>query len=94
MQYEGETNFDKMLDKIGQLVRSLPVPVLVKETGAGIALETSQALEAVGVKGINVSGLGGTSWAGVEYYRAKENRHRIQMQLGKTFWDWGNPTIQ
>jgi isopentenyl-diphosphate delta-isomerase len=45
------------------------------------------------VKGINVSGLGGTSWAGVEYYRAKERRHKLQMELGKTYWDWGIPTV-
>jgi isopentenyl-diphosphate delta-isomerase len=93
VQYEGETSFGKMLDKISELVRSLPVPVLVKETGAGITRETSQAVEAIGVKGINVSGLGGTSWAGVEYYRAKEGGHTVQMELGNTFWDWGNPTV-
>jgi isopentenyl-diphosphate delta-isomerase len=45
------------------------------------------------VRGINVSGLGGTSWSAVEYYRAKEKRHPVQIELGKTFWDWGTPTV-
>ena len=93
VQYEGETDFRNMIKNIGGLVSALSVPVLVKETGAGISMETAQALERVGVKGINVSGLGGTSWAGVEYYRAKAKRYTLQMQLGTTFWDWGTPTV-
>jgi isopentenyl-diphosphate delta-isomerase len=93
VQYEGETNFSNMIDRIASLASKLSVPVLVKETGAGISMETARALEAAGVKGINVSGVGGTSWAGVEYYRAKENRRSVQMALGTTYWDWGTPTV-
>jgi isopentenyl-diphosphate delta-isomerase len=37
--------------------------------------------------------LGGTSWAGVEYYRARVKRDKLQMELGNTFWDWGTPTV-
>ena len=56
-------------------------------------METAQAVEATGVQGINVSGLGGTSWAGVEYYRAKAKGQALQMALGTTYWDWGTPTV-
>lgn len=93
VQFEGETDFRDMVKRIGSLADNLSVPVLVKETGAGISLETAQALERVKVKGINVSGLGGTSWAGVEYYRARAKRYKVQMELGTTFWDWGTPTV-
>jgi isopentenyl-diphosphate delta-isomerase len=93
VQFEGETDFSRMTEKIGKLANTLSVPVLVKETGAGISMETARALEQVGVKGINVSGLGGTSWAGVEYYRARARRDKLQMELGTTFWDWGTPTV-
>ena len=93
VQFEGETNFAKMLDQIRMLVEGLPVPVLIKETGAGVAMETAKAAERIGVKGINVSGLGGTSWAGVEYYRAKRGGYGLQMRLGSTYWDWGTPTV-
>jgi isopentenyl-diphosphate delta-isomerase len=93
VQFEGETNFRNMVKKIGELASALSVPVLVKETGAGISMETARALEQVGVKGINVSGLGGTSWAGVEYYRARAKKYKLQMELGTSFWDWGTPTV-
>lgn len=93
VQFEGETNFQNVLQKIKELTSKLSVPVMVKETGAGISKETAQACEKAGVKGINVSGLGGTSWAGVEYYRAKGKRLKVQMELGTTFWDWGTPTV-
>jgi isopentenyl-diphosphate delta-isomerase len=93
VQFEGETNFNGVLAKISELVSGLPVPVLMKETGAGICRENAQALEQAKVKGINVSGLGGTSWAAVEYYRARAKQLKLQMELGMTFWDWGIPTV-
>jgi isopentenyl-diphosphate delta-isomerase len=93
VQFEGETNFRSIIQRIQDLTAKLPVPILVKETGAGISRETAQALEKAKVKGINVSGLGGTSWAGVEYYRARDKGYKLQMELGTTFWDWGTPTV-
>ena len=93
VQYEGETNFRNIIQRIQDLAANLSVPILVKETGAGISRETAQALEKANIRGINVSGLGGTSWAGVEYYRAREKGHKLQMELGTTFWDWGTPTV-
>ncbi len=91
VQFEGETEFRKMTSRIGELASELKVPVLVKETGAGIAMETARALEHVGIKGINVSGLGGTSWAGVEYYRARAKLDKLQMEIGNNLLGLGNP---
>lgn len=92
VQFEGETNFRGILQRIKELTKAIDKPILVKETGAGISRETALALEHAGVEGINVSGVGGTSWSAVEYYRAREKNHPLQMQLGRTFWDWGIPT--
>lgn len=91
-QPEGQTNFKGILAKIGEIAGELDKPVIVKETGAGIAAEEAKKLEAAGVKGIDASGSGGTSFAAVEYYRAEGNKNRFQRRLGDVFWDWGVPT--
>ncbi|MCH8022144.1 MAG: type 2 isopentenyl-diphosphate Delta-isomerase [Thaumarchaeota archaeon] len=93
VQVEGETDFLNVLDKIKDIAKGVGIPVLAKETGAGIGKEVAIALEKAGVSGIDVSGVGGTTWSGVEYYRAKEKNSRLQMRLGETFWDWGIPTV-
>jgi isopentenyl-diphosphate delta-isomerase len=93
VQLEGQTNFEGVLEKIGAIARELDVPVIAKETGAGIAAEEAKKLEATGVKGLDVSGAGGTSFAAVEYYRTKRKANSSQRRLGDVFWDWGIPTV-
>lgn len=92
VQPEGETKYSGVLNKIGEITQALEVPVIVKETGAGIAAEEAKRLEEAGVAGIDVAGVGGTSWAAVEYHRAKRVRDEFRQRLGETFWDWGIPT--
>jgi len=92
VQPEGDTNYSNLLQKICKVAQELDVPVIVKETGAGIAAEDAAMLEAAGVAGIDVAGVGGTSWAAVEYYRAKARQDVFSQRLGGTFWDWGLPT--
>ena len=92
VQPEGQTNFEGVLAKIGEIAGELEVPVIVKETGSGIAAEEAKKLEAAGVKAIDVGGLGGTSFAGVEFHRIVEKKYEANRQLGESFWDWGIPT--
>ncbi|MEM3579397.1 MAG: type 2 isopentenyl-diphosphate Delta-isomerase [Candidatus Bathyarchaeia archaeon] len=92
IQPEGETSFRGVLYRIGEIARELDKPVIVKETGAGIAAEEAKKLEAVGAKGIDVSGAGGTSFAAVEFFRARGGRNFHRRRLGEVFWDWGIPT--
>ena len=93
VQPEGQTNFGGVLAEIGDISKSLGKPVIVKETGAGIAAEEAVKLENVGISGIDISGAGGTSWAGVEYYRTEGKKDIVQRKLGEVFWDWGIPTV-
>lgn len=80
---EGDTDFTGALEGLKKL-KDLSVPVIAKETGAGIAMEEAKLLEEAGAAGIDVGGLGGTSFSAVEYYRRKG--------FDETFWDWGIPT--
>ncbi len=92
VQPEGEPKFKGVFDKIVELVKSLKVPVIVKEVGAGISKEVATKLELAGVSAINVAGSGGTSWAGVEKLRAESVGSELKAHLGEMFWDWGIPT--
>ena len=87
LQPEGQTNFKGVLAKISEIAGELDKPVIVKETGCGISAEDAKALEAAGVKAIDVGGVGGTSFAAVEYYRSTSPN-----SMGEVFWDWGIPT--
>jgi isopentenyl-diphosphate delta-isomerase len=85
MQEHGEPAFTGLLKIIEKLVKYLEIPIIVKEVGAGISKQAALKLLETGIKGIDVAGAGGTSWAGVEILR----------NLGDTnnkFWDWGLPT--
>jgi len=92
VQPEGETNYAGALERIGEIAKALDIPIIIKETGSGIAAEEAKMLENVGVAGIDVAGVGGTSWAAVEYHRAKETQDESRQRLGEVFWDWGIPT--
>jgi isopentenyl-diphosphate delta-isomerase len=92
VQGGGDRDFSHGLETIGRLVRDLGVPVVVKETGCGIGPSVARRLREVGVKHVDVSGAGGTSWVGVEAKRAEAAGDTRGRQLGEALWDWGIPT--
>jgi isopentenyl-diphosphate delta-isomerase len=89
VQPEGDRRAKGCLARIAELAHAFPV--LVKETGAGISRAVAESLRDSGVKGFDVSGTGGTSFAAVEYYRAVDRGAEREARVGKTFWDWGIP---
>lgn len=91
IQPEGDKDASGVLDAI-RSAASGRVPIIVKETGAGISRETASDLVAAGVKIIDVSGVGGMSWAGVEAYRAAEAGDHELDEMGRLLWSWGVPT--
>jgi isopentenyl-diphosphate delta-isomerase len=88
IQPEGDRDFRGCLDAIARLVQELSVPVVAKETGNGLSRTAVARLRDVGVRHVDTSGAGGTSWVGVETLRAEGG----QRQLGEALWDWGVPT--
>ncbi|MCB0713619.1 MAG: type 2 isopentenyl-diphosphate Delta-isomerase [Ignavibacteriae bacterium] len=88
MQPEGNPEFRGVLSGIERLARELPVPIIVKEVGAGLSADVVQRLLDVGVRHIDISGAGGTSWSGVELLRSPLR------ESDNPFWDWGIPTAE
>jgi isopentenyl-diphosphate delta-isomerase len=91
IQPEGERLGLGVIDAIRSASQA-GVPIIVKETGCGICREDALALMDAGCRIIDVGGVGGTSFAGVEAYRAEEEGDIDTFQLGRSFWDWGIPT--
>lgn len=88
VQPEGDNDFRHGLDTIARLVDGLSVPIIVKETGCGLSRRVGERLVARGVRWVDVSGAGGTSWVAVEALRARAKTKA----LGELYWDWGIPT--
>lgn len=91
LQPEGDTDWRGVLDAIGRLAAVLPVPVVVKEVGAGLSAAVAQRLWDAGVRHLDVAGVGGTSWAAIEAGRAQ---NAWQAAIAAPFRDWGVPTAQ
>lgn len=90
IQPGGDRDFSGLLPRIEALARALPVPLGVKEVGAGLSAAVGRRLLDAGVAILDVAGLGGTSWARVEAERGDERLRRI----AAPFFDWGIPTAE
>ncbi|MFX1518619.1 MAG: type 2 isopentenyl-diphosphate Delta-isomerase [Promethearchaeota archaeon] len=92
IQPEGDSNYSGVIQAIDKLTDELEVPIIAKETGAGISREIASRIEKAGVAGIDIQGAGGTSFSAVEVYRAEKQGLEHLKRLGTVFWDWGLPT--
>src|SRR5205823_4709467 len=81
----GDRDFTGQLDAIGRVAGELGERLVVKETGCGIGPEVVSELRERGVRAIDVSGAGGTSWTRVEQLRAQNDAAR---GLGQLLSDW------
>jgi isopentenyl-diphosphate delta-isomerase len=89
---EGESNARGVYKIIKKLSEYLDIPVVIKESGAGISYDVAKKLSKTKISGIDVGGLGGTSFSAIEHYRAQMINDKLHQRGGKTFWNWGIPT--
>lgn len=87
-QPEGDRDFQHGYRVIESLAKAYGDRLLVKETGCGISPAVARRLVECGVKHLDVSGLGGTSWVRVEQLRSAG----IARDVGAQFSGWGIPT--
>jgi len=92
VQSEGEAHAKGCFEAIKKLAEDLDIPVIVKESGAGISYDVAERLSKTKISGIDVGGAGGTSFAAIEHFRAKLIDDRLHQRGSKTFWNWGIPT--
>ncbi|MBD1378629.1 type 2 isopentenyl-diphosphate Delta-isomerase [Metabacillus arenae] len=69
---EGDRDFTGALNRIGAVVNSLNIPVIVKEVGFGMNKEAASQLLSVGVSAIDTGGFGGTNFAEIENKRREK----------------------
>lgn len=91
IQPEGTTDFKGCWAALALLVKHLPVPLLVKETGCGFSQATLRRLNDLGLAAVDLSGVGGTHWGRIEGHRALQDPVRQQTAL--TFRNWGIDTL-
>lgn len=89
VQPGGDRDFSGGLETLARLVAELPVPVVAKETGCGLSRSVALRIYETGVRTVDVSGAGGTSWVAVEAHRAVGEDDKV---LAEELWDWGIPT--
>ncbi|MEM8581198.1 MAG: type 2 isopentenyl-diphosphate Delta-isomerase [Pseudomonadota bacterium] len=90
IQPEGDRDFSNLAERISELASQLPVPVLLKEVGAGLGPEDLQLGLKAGIRHFDLAGRGGTSWSRIEYHR----RTHDDDDLGLVFQDWGRTTVE
>jgi len=90
VQHEGDHRAKGVLSRLGTLSKKFPL--IAKETGAGISRKVAEKIAETEIKGIDVGGLGGTSFSAVEVYRSRLVGDEELAEIGGTFWDWGIPT--
>jgi isopentenyl-diphosphate delta-isomerase len=91
IQPEGTPLFKGCWQALEKLVNTLPLPVIVKETGCGFSRVTLKRLNDIGVAAVDVSGLGGTHWGRIEGHRATHDL--VRQQASETFRNWGINTV-
>jgi isopentenyl-diphosphate delta-isomerase len=89
VQPGGDRYFAGALGAMERLAEELQVPVVAKETGCGIGPRAARRIARAGVRHVDVSGAGGTSWVAVETERTPIPGARA---LGTALREWGIPT--
>ena len=82
---EGEREFRQWKENLADYATKMPAPDILKEVGFGMDLKTIEMAHKLGIKTVDISGRGGTSFAYIENQRG-HNRSYLD--------EWGQSTVQ
>ncbi len=91
-QPEGDRRAVGEADALRKVVQQVHIPVIAKETGAGVSREQAMLLRSCGVSAIDVGGAGGSSMAVMEAARSQSRGDEHTMNIGLLYRDWGIAT--
>jgi len=91
-QPEGDRRSAGEAAALKTLTGQLDVPVISKETGAGVCREQALLLRSCGVAAIDVGGAGGSSMSAMEAARSEARGDGRTMNIGLLYRDWGIAT--
>jgi isopentenyl-diphosphate Delta-isomerase len=91
-QPEGDRQAVGEARAIKELTGQLDLPVIAKETGAGVCREQALLLRSCGVAAIDVGGAGGSSMSAMEAERSRNQGDQQMMNVGLLYRDWGIST--
>jgi isopentenyl-diphosphate Delta-isomerase len=91
-QPEGDRRAVGEAAALKSLTEKIKVPVIAKETGAGVCREQALLLRSCGVAAIDVGGAGGSSMSAMEAERSKARGDERTQSIGLLFRDWGIAT--
>ncbi len=91
-QPEGDRRTAGQVAALKEVTKYVNVPVLAKETGAGISREQAHTLRSCGVAAIDVGGAGGSSMPAIEAARSLSRGDSGAATTGQLYRDWGIPT--
>lgn len=83
---EGDRDFTDVLPTLKAYRDALAIPIMVKEVGFGLSGETLGKLSEAGIGIVDVSGRGGTNFAGIENARRDQSVPYLD--------DWGLSTVE
>ncbi len=91
-QPEGDRRAVGEAEALRRVTQQVAVPVIAKETGAGVCREQALLLRSCGVSAIDVGGAGGSSMATMEAARSQSRGDTRTMNIGLRYQDWGIAT--
>lgn len=91
-QPEGDRRTVGEAAALKKLTSQIAIPVIAKETGAGLCREQALLLKSCGVAAIDVGGAGGSSMSAMEAARSEARGDARTRSIGELYRDWGIAT--